>query len=97
LIKGEALFQEVYLLRGEKRVREIGDKEFEPVAQTCNLSYSGGRDQEDRGSEPALARDPISKNPITQKNWAGGVAQGEGSEFKPQYWGKKKNNKKPQG
>jgi hypothetical protein len=29
-------------------------------------------------------QDPISKNPIT-KNWAAGVAQGEGPEFKPQY------------
>jgi hypothetical protein len=33
--------------------------------------------------------DPILKNPIT-KNWAGGVAQGEGPEFKPQYHQKKK-------
>jgi hypothetical protein len=29
------------------------------------------------------------KNPTT-KNWTGGVAQGEGLEFKPQYWKKKK-------
>jgi hypothetical protein len=29
-------------------------------------------------------RDPTSKNPIT-KNRAGGVAPGEGPEFKPQY------------
>jgi hypothetical protein len=29
------------------------------------------------------------KNPIT-KNWAGRVAQGEGPEFKLQYWKKKK-------
>jgi hypothetical protein len=57
------------------------------VAQACNPSYLGGRDQGDRSLEPAWAnssRDPIWKNPIT-KNWAGGVAQGEGSEFKPQY------------
>jgi hypothetical protein len=25
----------------------------EPVAHACNPSYSGGRDQEDRGSKPA--------------------------------------------
>jgi hypothetical protein len=34
------------------------------MAQVYNPSYSGGRDQEDRGSEPAWAnslRDPISK------------------------------------
>jgi hypothetical protein len=37
-----------------------------------------------------VPRDPIiSKNP-SQKNRAGGVAQGEGPEFKPQYQ-KKKN------
>jgi hypothetical protein len=35
------------------------------------------------------SREPISKNPIT-KNWAGGVAQGEGPELKPQYRKKKK-------
>jgi hypothetical protein len=26
-----------------------------PVAHACNSSYSGGRDQEDRGSKPAWA------------------------------------------
>jgi hypothetical protein len=31
------------------------------------------------------------KNRIT-KNWAGGVAQDEGPEFKPQYHKKKKNS-----
>jgi hypothetical protein len=41
-----------------------------PVAHTCNPSSSGGRDQEDCGSKPALAnslRDSISK--------IGGMAQ----------------------
>jgi hypothetical protein len=36
------------------------------VAHACNPSYSGGRDQEDRGSKPVWANsswDPISKNP----------------------------------
>jgi hypothetical protein len=35
------------------------------VAHACNASYSGSRDQEDRGSKPAWAnssRDPIKKN-----------------------------------
>jgi hypothetical protein len=35
-----------------------------PLAHTYNPSYSGGRDQEDRGSNPAQAnssQDPISK------------------------------------
>jgi hypothetical protein len=43
-----------------------------PVAHTCNPSYSGGKDQEDRGSKPAWAnglRDPISKKRITKKGW----------------------------
>jgi hypothetical protein len=35
------------------------------------------------------SRDPILKNPIT-KNWASGMAQGEGLEFKPQYCKKKR-------
>jgi hypothetical protein len=33
---------------------------------------------------------PYLEKPIT-KNWAGGVAQGEGPEFKPQYCKKTKN------
>jgi hypothetical protein len=59
------------------------------VAHTCNPSYSRGTDQDDRGSKPAQAnrsRDPISKkkkNFTKQKQWAGGVAQGVGSAFKP--------------
>jgi hypothetical protein len=35
------------------------------MAHTYNLSYSGGRDQEDHGSKPALAnslRDPNLEN-----------------------------------
>jgi hypothetical protein len=64
------------------------------VAHECTPSYSGSRDQEDCSSESAWAnssRDPILKN-LTTKYWAGGVAQGEGSEFKPQY--RKKGEKK---
>jgi hypothetical protein len=41
-----------------------------PVAHTYNPSNSGGRDQEDRRSKPALAnssRDTISKIPITKR------------------------------
>jgi hypothetical protein len=58
-------------------------------------SFSGGRDQEARGSKPAGALNkpgsftrPYLKKPITKK--AGGAAQGEGPEFKPQYHKKKK-------
>jgi hypothetical protein len=41
-----------------------------PLAHACNPSYSGGRDQEDRGSKPAWTnslQDPISKKPFTIK------------------------------
>jgi hypothetical protein len=54
------------------------------VAYTCNLSYSGGRDQEDCGSRPAQAnssQDPISK--IYNTKMTGGVAQAVDPEFKP--------------
>jgi hypothetical protein len=38
----------------------------EPMVHACNLSYSGGRDQEDHCSKPdqaSISRDPISKIP----------------------------------
>jgi hypothetical protein len=47
-----------------------------PVAHAYNLSYSGGRDQEDHSSKPAWtngSQDHISKNP-SQKS-TDGVAQ----------------------
>jgi hypothetical protein len=62
-----------------------------PVAHACNPSYSGGRNQEDHSSKPARAnssRDPILKN-LSHKR-AGGVAQGVGPKFKPQYHKKKR-------
>jgi hypothetical protein len=40
------------------------------MAHTCNLSYQGGRDEEDLGLKPARAHsswDTISKTPITKK------------------------------
>jgi hypothetical protein len=55
------------------------------VAHSCNPSYSGGRDQEDHRSKPVWAnslQDPISEKNTSQKR-DGGVAQGEGLEFKP--------------
>jgi hypothetical protein len=42
------------------------------VAHACNLSYSGGRDQEVCDSKPAQTnslRDPMSKIPNTKKGW----------------------------
>jgi hypothetical protein len=66
------------------------------VAHACNPSYSGGRDQEDHGSKPALANS--SARPYLEKtlhkNRVGGVAQGEGPEFRPQHYkNKTKQNK----
>jgi hypothetical protein len=56
------------------------------VAHTCNPSYSEGRDQEDRGSKPAQANSSTRSCIIKPlKNSFGGVAQGEGPQFKPQY------------
>jgi hypothetical protein len=63
------------------------------VTHACNPSYSGGRDQEDCGLKPAQANrswDPAQKYPSLKGTC--GVAQGKGSEFKPQYC--KKNLKK---
>jgi hypothetical protein len=44
------------------------------VAHTCNPSYSGGRDQENRGSKPALGKEfvrlkvkALSSSPSTAK------------------------------
>jgi hypothetical protein len=50
------------------------------VAHTCSPSYSGGRDQEDRGSKLAWAnssQDPVLKKKKSQKR-TGGVGQGVG-------------------
>jgi hypothetical protein len=64
------------------------------VAHACNASYSGGRGQEDHSSKPVWAkfeRPCLEKNPSQKR--AGGVAQGVGPEFKPQYQKKKKKRK----
>jgi hypothetical protein len=72
------------------------------VAYICNPSYSGDRDQEDHGlkANPANSswrsylqkkKKKKKKKTIAKKKRAGGVAQGVGPEFKPQY--RKKINK----
>jgi hypothetical protein len=48
------------------------------VAHAYNPNYPGGRDQEDCGLKPAYLKN-------IQKKRAGGVAQGGGTELKPQY------------
>jgi hypothetical protein len=57
------------------------------MVHTCNPSYWGGRDQEDCSlSQPGqIVHKTLSRKTLHQKR-AGGVAQGEGPEFKPQYW-----------
>jgi hypothetical protein len=59
------------------------------VAHSYNPSYSGGRDQEDHSSKPAgqIVHETISRKKTITKR-AGGVAQGEGPEFKLQYHNK---------
>jgi hypothetical protein len=57
------------------------------VAPSYNPRYSGGRDQEDYGSQPVQAnnsRDPISKK-LKKKKRVDGVAQSVGPDFKPQH------------
>jgi hypothetical protein len=65
------------------------------VAHACNLSYSGGRDQEDCDLKPAWANSSWDLSQKTlHKNRADGMAQDEGPEFKPQYWKRKKKKSK---
>jgi hypothetical protein len=61
------------------------------VAHVCNLSYSESRDQEDHGLKPPQANSfsRLYLKKTLHKKKGGGVAQGEGPEFKPQYWEKK--------
>jgi hypothetical protein len=64
-----------------------------PVAHACNPNNSGGRDQEDhfRGQPRKIVHETLSqKHPSQKKRGTGGVVQGVGSEFKPQYHKKKK-------
>jgi hypothetical protein len=64
----------------------------ELVAHTCNLSYSGERDQEDHSLNPAQAnslQDSILKK-IHHRTRASGVAKDVDPEFKPQYFKKGK-------
>jgi hypothetical protein len=50
---------------------------WEPVAHTCNPSYSGVRDQEDRSLKPLQANSMRPHLKTTHhKNRASGVAQG---------------------
>jgi hypothetical protein len=64
------------------------------VAHACNPSYSGGRDKEDCGPRPAqIVHKTLSQKNPSQK-MAGGVAQGVGPEFRPQYHKRKKKKER---
>jgi hypothetical protein len=68
-----------------------------PVAHACNLSYSGGKDQEDHSSKPAQEnspQDPISKNPITEMGWCFGLNRIPQYLISPPITEKKKKKKK---
>jgi hypothetical protein len=57
---------QLYQMEGKSRVL---------VAHTCNPSYSGGRDQKDQGSRPALkiVLETLSQlNPSQKKGWKSG-------------------------
>jgi hypothetical protein len=78
--------------RNGKRVRDR--REVEGQMSVAHPSYLGGRNQEDQCSKPAQQKGHeilSQKNPSPKR--AGGVAQGEGSEFKSQYCKKKKRKK----
>jgi hypothetical protein len=64
------------------------------VAHTHNPSYSGGRDQEDCSLKPAQVNSSQAPSQKTShRKRAGGVAQGVGPEFKPQYCKKRKKTR----
>jgi hypothetical protein len=64
-----------------------------PEAHAYNPSYSRGRDEENRSLKPARQKGLQTLSwKILHKNRSGGVAQGEGPEFKSQYCKKKKSN-----
>jgi ribosomal protein L44E len=83
-----------YIVRSCLKKKSVGQA---LVAHACDPSYSGDRDQEDRGSKPARAHscETLSQNNPSQKR-AGRVAQGVGLEFKPQYHKKQKQKQKNQ-
>jgi hypothetical protein len=64
------------------------------VTHAYNPSYKGGRDQEDlvQRQSRQIVCETLSQKNSSQKS-AGGVAQGEGSELKPQYHKKQKQQK----
>jgi hypothetical protein len=68
--------------------RKVIEKEVGrvPVAHACNPSYSGGRDQEDRGLNPAWANSARALPKIPIAKMTGRVAQGVGPEFKQKWF-----------
>jgi hypothetical protein len=75
--------------------QQIFVKSQAPVAHFCNPSYSGGRGLQDQVSKSVRtnrSRDPMAGGEALHKKRAGGVAQGLGLKFKPEYHKKKKKN-----
>jgi hypothetical protein len=90
------LGENIYLHTHRNKTSQIQNKKnWVPVAHAYNLSYSGGRDQEDHSSKPALCK--LSMRPYLEKslhkNRAGGVTQGEGRVQAPVPQKKKKKRK----
>jgi hypothetical protein len=70
------------------------------VAHTCNPSYTGGRDQEDRSLKLAWTnslRDPISKKNITKRgSWSGSRCKPWVQTSVPQKKKKREKEKTPE-
>jgi hypothetical protein len=88
---------EAFFSKGEGKTGKNILPRLALVVHACNPSYSGGRDQVDRGSKPAWANSSARlyfKKTLHQKG-AGRVTQGVGSEFKPPYCKKKNSSSRP--
>jgi hypothetical protein len=75
--------------------KDFTNAHFFSNAHTYNPSYTRGRDQEDLCLKPAWTNKEFTRpylEKLFTKKRTGGVAQGEGPEFKPQYPQKKKKN-----
>jgi hypothetical protein len=63
-----------------------------PVTHACNLATQEAEIRSTVQSQSGqIVLETLSQKTLshTHKNWAGGLAQGEGPEFKPQYQKKK--------
>jgi hypothetical protein len=63
----------LFCILHEKAGAKTSLSSWTPMAHSCNPSYSGGRDQEDHSSKPALASSP--EDPISEKKKGGGLVE----------------------